>query len=693
MCMRFITACLLLFAGCWAAHTPASEVSSENGVKYADKEFLLKQKFFLDILRNIYQPLGLEEYLPYSSGWISDESKYNDFKVVYKFFDLFKRGFLPKGEIFTILNHWHLTQTRSLFYFLYNSKDWDTYHKNVVWARENVNEGMFIYAVQLSVIHRKDLHGIVLPVIYELNPYLFFTGDIIHDAMVNKLFDAEFGFFSDKKRNSIFGNYTSKFCDKCEEGRISYYTEDVGMNAYYYYYMLEYSSFLGGDEFGLYEDRRGELFFYMHQQLLARYSLERKGNFLNPVGELFWECPQLAEYHPMLRYWNGISVRSRETGSCMRWYNPSDRQNIRDYEMRIKEAIDRGYHVLSNGTKIDLRTSASVDSVGNIVQGNADSIDFEFFKSYGLLTRMAMSQTDYYKLTEGLWPGALMHYETSMRDPAYYQWIGKNLEFYWRYKSYLPPYTFDELNFNGVKIKSLVLDKLITYFDYFDADISNGFPFNTKQSPGKSVWDFSIYARQKRLNHKPFSYTMTVTSEFEGKGVVRMYLGPQFKRIEELQVLKKHYLELDQYFVDLVVGENVIKRNTKEFYYDVRDRTTYTELYKRVIRAIKGDEQFVLDLSEAHCGWPDRLLLPRGLPSGYNLTVFFIISPHNAPKVQQYSTYDSATSCGAGSGSKYGDSLPFGYPLDREIGVNSFITKNMFFKDVSIYHFVDDEMN
>lgn len=552
---------------------------------------------------------------------------------------------------------------------------------------------MFIYALQLSVIHRKDLQGIILPVIYELNPYLFFSGDTIHDAMANKLYDNEFGFYSDKKRNSIYGKYTTKLCDECEEGKISYYTGDIGMNAYYYYYMLEYPEFLGGDEFGLNRDRRGELFFYMHQQLLARYNLERQSNFLNPVRELFWECPQMTRHIPMFRYWNGIPIRSREMESCMRWENPSDQQNIRDYEMRINQAIDRGYYMLSNGTRINLRKSDSVDFVGSIVEGNADSIDLEYFKSYGLFIRMAIAQTDYYKLSGGLWPGMLMHHETSMRDPAYYQWIEKNLDFYWRYKSYLPPYTYDELNFKGVQIKNLILGKLITYFDYFDSDISNGLPFNTKQSQGKSVWNFSIYARQKRLNHKPFNYTLTVSSEFEGKGVVRMYLGPQFKHLDQLQLLKKHYVELDQYFVDLVVGENVIKRSTRDFYYDIRDRTTYTELYQRVMRAMNGEEQFVLGLSEAHCGWPDRLLLPKGLPDGYNLTVFFIISPHKAPKVSQYSTYDSAISCGAGSGSKYGDSLSFGFPLDREIDASSFETKNMLFKDVSIYHIGDDEIN
>lgn len=42
----------------------------------ADDQFLNKQKFLFEILRNIYQPLEFEEYIPFSKAWIEDASKY-----------------------------------------------------------------------------------------------------------------------------------------------------------------------------------------------------------------------------------------------------------------------------------------------------------------------------------------------------------------------------------------------------------------------------------------------------------------------------------------------------------------------------------------------------------------------------------------------------------------------------------------
>ncbi|KAH8338611.1 hypothetical protein KR074_007015, partial [Drosophila pseudoananassae] len=43
-------------------------------------------------------------------------------------------------------------------------------------------------------------------------------------------------------------------------------------------------------------------------------------------------------------------------------------------------------------------------------------------------------------------------------------------------------------------------------------------------------------------------------------------------------------------------------------------------------------------------------------------------------------------SCGIGSGARFVDNMPFGYPFDREIDEYEFFVPNMYFKDVMIYH-------
>ncbi|XP_052862475.1 hexamerin-1.1-like [Anopheles cruzii] len=677
----------------FGTYVPTSQ-TKVNGVpvQYADQEFLAKQKFFFEILRHLHQPIAVDEYLPHAKQWIVDQSKYLNFTEANEFMQSFKQGFLQKGVIFTIYNYWYAKQTLQLYRFFQNAIDWDTYYKNVIWARQNTNEGMFLFALTLSVMHRPDLQGIVLPAIYELYPHYFFNADVFQDAANRREQDTEYGFDSKKSYNVARSNYTATFATQFYgEGTLSYFTEDVGLNAYYYYFMMDYAPFLGGDALGLNKDRRGELYLFMYQQLLARYYLERHSNGLGPIQGLTWESPIATGYYPMLRYWNGIPFRARENNFLLRPYDPVKLNGLKAKEERIRQAIDLGYVMTRDGQRMDLRQPEAIDIVGNLVSGSVDSVNVDYYKMIETTSRMILAQGDYYGSASEVWPGPLMHYETSMRDPAFYQFYDRLLSFYWDFKSFLPPYTVGQLKFDGVELQSVVVDKLVTFFEPFDVDISNGLAFN--YGDNRSTWNFTVLARRDRLNHKPFSYVMNVSSQSAGKGVVRMYMGPRLFNINQLQYMKKFFVEMDQYVVDLVAGGNEIKRNTRDFFYDIRDRTTYSELYKRTMRAYRGEDQFVLDMSEVHCGWPDRLLLPKGHPEGYPMTFFFIITPHYPPKVPQFSTFNFTYSCGTGSGSKYIDALPFGFPFDREINFSNFPTKNMLFTDVSVFHVNGNQPN
>uniref|UniRef100_A0A2M4AHT9 Putative hexamerin-1.1 n=1 Tax=Anopheles triannulatus TaxID=58253 RepID=A0A2M4AHT9_9DIPT len=676
-----------------ATYVPTSQ-TTVNGIshKIADKEFLSKQKFFFEILRHLHQPLAIEEYLPYAKGWIQEQSKYRNYTEVTEFQRAFEQGFLTKGAIFTIYNYWYAKQTLLLYRFFENALDWDTYYKNVIWARQHTNEGMFLCALTLSVLHRTDLQGIVLPAIYEVMPHYFFEADLFQDATNRRAMDQQYGFYANPKYNVARSNYSSAFSTRFYgEGSLSYFTEDVGLNAYYYYFMMDYAPFLGGDTVGLNKDRRGELYLYMHQQLLARYYLERNSNGLGPIQELTWESPIATGYYPMLSYWNGVPFRARENNFLWRPYDPVKLGGMKAHEERIRQAIDRGYVETRDGQRIDLRRPEAIDIVGNLVSGSVDSVNADYYKMIETTARMVLAQGDYYGSVGEVWPGPLMHYETSMRDPAFYQFYQRLLSFYWDFKSYLPPYTTTQLAFDGVEIRSVTVDRLVTFFEPYDADISNGLGYD--YGGERSTWNFTVMARKDRLNHKPFSYVLNVSSQFSGKGIVRMYMGPRMYGLGQLQYMKKFFVEMDQYAVELVAGENQIKRNTRDFYYDIRDRTTYSELYRRIMKAYRGEEQFVLDMSEVHCGWPDRLLLPKGQPNGYPMSFFFIITPFTPPKVSQFSTFDATYTCGTGSGSKYIDELPFGFPFDREIDFSSFATKNMIFTDVSVFHVNGNQQN
>ena len=210
----------------------------------------MKQKFIFEVLRNIFDDTFIkDEWKTYTTTYVTDKTKYKDFEDVKTFIDSWNdKDWLEKGKVFTIMNERHQKQTYRLFRLLWNSVDFETFKHNCVWARAHCNEGMFIYALTLTVLHRRTMmKGIILPAIYEIYPYSFFHSDVIYDAYRKKANDAKFGYYEHEQDNMVWSNYsqyhnidkwTCKHCTEYE--KLTYFTEDIGVNSYYYYMMMDY---------------------------------------------------------------------------------------------------------------------------------------------------------------------------------------------------------------------------------------------------------------------------------------------------------------------------------------------------------------------------------------------------------------------------------------------------------------------
>lgn len=290
---------------------------------------------------------------------------------------------------------------------------------------------------------------------------------------------------------------------------------------------------------------------------------------------------------------------------------------------------------------------------------------------------------DNYKLQ----PSTLELYETALRDPMFYRIYKRIVEYFLYYKKNLPSYTYNDLVYQGVKIDSVFVDQLVTYFDYFNIELNNA--LYNDYTIESDVPKVLVKARQLRLNHKPFNYKINVSSDKSSKVVVRLFLGPKYDsygNIINIAENRINFVELDKFVYDLQSGQNVIVRDSRDFHHIVQDRTSYYDLYKRVMLGLQGSEPFILDNSEAHCGFPQRLLLPKGSESGVEYQVLVVITPYQG----SYSELQDEQfwyTCGVGSGARYIDNLPLGYPLDREIVDESqFYVPNLYFQDVVIYH-------
>lgn len=673
-------------------------------VRYADQDLLLKQKAILEVLQHVHQKEIHTTLWGISKKYKIEEHKdsYTNVQAVEEFLTLYKQGLLGFDEIFTVMNEQQRKEVKALFNIFYYAKDWDTFYKTLVWARFHVNEGMFVYALITSIHHREDLVGIEIPAIYEIYPYYFFHSEVIQKAHQYKMQ----GFYGMKKVDDVYSavipaNYTGWYMHTNEEQKVSYFTEDIGLNAWYYDLQQQFPYWLGGKEFDFKKDRRGELYLFHHQQLLARYYLERLSNGLGKIPDVTYDKPIKTGYFPHMYYYNGVPFPARDNEYMA--YTEGNYEllkEIEDYERRIRDAIDIGYVVMPNGDKIDFTKPESVEYLGNLIQSNPDSVNLRYFGYLEMYARILLGGSIEHFEPHKVIPSVLEQFETSLRDPVFYQMYKRILNLYWQFKEQLPHYKYEEINFPGVKIDDVETDKLITYFDKFDADITNAvdvevYDEKTPETEMKKMGriahyqgeDFVIKARTKRLNTAPFTYKVKVTADKTVKGVIRTYIGPkydEFGNIYNVNDNKENFVLLDVFPLELTAGKNVITRNSNDFSFFVKDRTTYYELYKQVMTALNNGEKYQV---QGWTGFPSRLMLPKGRKGGMTYQMFCIVSPY--VESTQKPHQKGFTEGGYG----YVDNLPYGYPLDREIDETVWFTPNMHYLDVDIYHKTEMEVN
>ncbi|KYN01102.1 Hexamerin [Cyphomyrmex costatus] len=355
---------------------------------------------------------------------------------------------------------------------------------------------------------------------------------------------------------------------------------------------------------------------------------------------------------------------------------------IQDVHTRIFDAIDKGYVVDTHGKHIDIYTVDGFNYLGNVIQGNADSANPVYYGQLERLYRKVLGIGPVQVTRHTVVPTALELFSTTLRDPVFYG-IQKNIATYWmRYKEHLPSYTHEELIFPGVTIESVTVDKLLTFFDHFESMLNNAVSIRSH----KEAQSLLIKARQYRLNHKPFTYHITINSNKNVKAVVRVFLGPKHDvHGHELDMSENYmnFIEMDQWNVDLKSGTNKIERNSYESIYVVPDEVPSEVLYKKVVKAIEGGETFTYP-GQIY-GFPDRLILPKGKKEGMLFKLFVCVSHFDETKATKV---DSLI-----WGPRIMDLRPLGYPLDRPIHTFNFSVPNFHMRDVLIFHKQAEELN
>lgn len=216
------------------------------------------------------------------------------------------------------------------------------------------------------------------------------------------------------------------------ENRLNYFTSDVGLNAYYYYFRMMFPFWMNTKEYNVPKDLRGDLYYFVHQQLIARYHLERISNGLGQLEVGSWDRMDLPGFNFNIMFFNGIMMPRRDWWNFVPLYKQTYLEYLRKLETRILEAIESGFVIDDAGRQVSLMSTDGLNILGNIIEGNLDSINLNYYGSYDALARDVLSMDVNTVNKNTFVPSSLQLFGTSMRDPAFYRLYNRIVQYFLR---------------------------------------------------------------------------------------------------------------------------------------------------------------------------------------------------------------------------------------------------------------------
>ncbi|KAH8411086.1 hypothetical protein KR222_001649, partial [Zaprionus bogoriensis] len=137
---------------------------------------LVRQKFILDIVQRVQQPLEQDDLIQLDQGLIMKSDRYRggidaDMQRV---IDLDRqRRLLDEHQTFSIRNVEHVQQLRGIYRLLVRAIEFETLQRNVIYLRRNVNPVLLVNALTLAIRDREDSQVLIVPAVQEILPELY----------------------------------------------------------------------------------------------------------------------------------------------------------------------------------------------------------------------------------------------------------------------------------------------------------------------------------------------------------------------------------------------------------------------------------------------------------------------------------------------------------------------------------------
>lgn len=480
------------------------------------------------------------------------------------------------------------------------------------------------------------------------------------------------------------------------EADLNWYREDAWANDHHDHWHVVYPSdgvpTGGGNAL---KERHGELFFYMHQQMLARYDTERVAVDLpetQPLNDYSQSIPE--GYDPGIKPElvvgpnspTGITFSARAANARMRdisrpdlpVYAVSRHQTLRS---RFDDAVSTG-----SFTEGSVTQPVTGDELGATIEASIGSFSPARYGNLHGFGHVLLSVA--HDPAGRTAPGVMLYTDTAIRDPVFYRWHRHIDDFNFRWQEQQPPNDFSDAPPVTIR-KGLSADApansspdiilcLRKSIPGARGSGFNGQQFGETTFGGDGNWDtdFSsgsvttnelqtkMLKRQVRLrdgttrdipylDQEEFFYFLRLENESsqEQQVTVRIFLAAV-----ELADARRMWIEMDKFKQTLASNERKVVFRPAALSSVIRKPATKPPRPPRRRRTQEADDPD----NYCNCGWPYNLLLPRGTLEGMAFR-FFVMVTHK-DEVEQ-SECGSMSFCGVRD--KYPDKYAMGYPFDR----------------------------
>lgn len=531
------------------------------------------------------------------------------------------------------------------------------------------------------------------------------------------------------------------------EALLNWFREDPKANEHHEHWHLVYP-FTGDPVTGRTRDRQGELFLYMHEQMLARYNAERLAVGLHSVIPLpslddyseqvpdgYTPDPNLVEGHtPQGQL---LPYSSRPKGTQFADLGQSGQPaftpvaELKRCGDNLRQAAQSG--IFQDGTPVtaDLlgaTIEASIDSVSAPGDGKVPPLT-SFYGNHHNFGHVFLANANNPKHYPTSVPGVMNTPVTAIRDPIFFRWHKHidDLSFLWQQRQ--PPNVFSDappvlirkgLGSNTPQHRSpdiilcfkdvvlpLVPDDSDASWQAFGETTFGGANWNTDFSSSKTTTAQLQTTMRKRLfvftedNNRTetisylypreFFYFLRVENQLnEDKDVtVRIFLAPtgSYSGIAEVSEDRRMWIELDKFRHTLPTSARAVIFRRADASSVIR-RPAVKKFGTITMPNPQADADDDRGDVSCDCGWPYNLLLPRGTAAGMNFRLLVMITDWAIDQVPDDSTCGSMSYCGAKD--RYPDSRGMGYPFNLPFPAGQTIAqtiaaqKNMAARDITI---------